>query len=207
MKIIELKNIFKKYGKYTVLNDVNLYFENGLCYMIVGGNGSGKSTLIKIILNLVKPNSGELLISNLSFGYVPEKYTLAEYMTIYDFLIMMGLLRGINKDNLNYKIDELLKYWEIYDYRFKRMKELSKGMMQKVVIIQALIHNPDVYIFDEALNGLDPSMQEKLLSIINCEKKKGKLIIITSHYPKLYSKTVDRIITIENGKVKVDENY
>ena len=174
--------------------------------MIVGGNGAGKSTLIKIILNLVKQNDGEVILHSNSIGYVPEKYLLADYLTIIDFLKLLGKMRGMTEDSLNRRIEELLCYWNIND-KNKKLKELSKGMMQKVVICQALLHNPDIYIFDEALNGLDPQMQEKLLSIINEEKEKGKLIILTSHYPKLYTQTVDEVLIVSNqGLIKNENN-
>ena len=94
----------------------------------------------------------------------------------------------------------------MYSHRNLRMKELSKGMMQKVIIIQAMINNPDLYIFDEALNGLDISMQNKLLEIIDNLKKENKMIIITSHYPKLYERTVDVVLKLEDSKVEVDYN-
>ncbi len=205
MKTIKLENISKKYVHKEVLKDINYTFEEGKCYMIIGSNGSGKSTLIKIILDLVKPDSGKVEMRNYSIGYVPEKYYLAEFLSIETFLMMMGRLRCREENKLKERMEYLLTFWEILGARHKKIKELSKGMMQKVVLIQAMLTNPDVYILDEALNGLDSAMQTKLINFLDKEKEKGKIIIITSHYPKLYQKMVDIVIEIKNGKLEKSE--
>lgn len=196
-----LKNITKKYSKKVILNDINYTFEKNKCYMIVGANGSGKSTLIKIILDLIKPTSGHVLKDDYSIGYVPEKYHLAEFLTVETFLLMMGTLRCKEDEVIRKRIDYFLAFWEIEEARNKKLNQLSKGMMQKIVLIQAMIHNPDILILDEALNGLDVEMQKKLINYISFEKSKGKIIIITSHYPKLYENAIDVYLEIKNGKL------
>lgn len=206
MNTLKVCNVSKKYREKMVLNNVSLEFTTGKCYMIVGANGSGKSTLLKIIVGLIRPSKGIVYKENIKIGYVPEKYKLADYLKIYDYLILLGKVKKIPLEILKEKIDCYLKMWRMYVHRNLKMKELSKGMMQKVIIIQAMLNNPDLYIFDEALNGLDISMQNKLLEMINNLKKENKMIIITSHYPKLYEKTVDVILKIENCKVEVDYN-
>ena len=207
-EIIDLSicNVSKKYKDKVVLDNISLNFERGKCYMIVGANGSGKSTLVKIIIGLVRPTKGHIYKNNIKIGYVPEKYKLADYLKIYDYLLLLGRIKKVPIESLKNKIDYYLKIWKMYSHRNLRMKELSKGMMQKVIIIQAMINNPDLYIFDEALNGLDISMQNKLLEIIDNLKKENKMIIITSHYPKLYERTVDVVLKLEDSKVEVDYN-
>ena len=199
---IELKSIYKNYGKKKILDDINYTFQKNNCYMIVGANGSGKSTLIKIILDLVRPSFGIVIKDECSIGYVPEKYNLAEFLNVETFLMMMGSLRckeeGYIKDRINY----LLAFWEIEDARKKKLSQLSKGMVQKVILIQAMLHDPDVYILDEALNGLDIKMQDRLINYIEKEKKKGKIIIITSHYPKLYENAIDVCLEMKDGKLQ-----
>lgn len=199
---IELKNITKNYGRKKVLDDINYTFKINNCYMIVGANGSGKSTLIKIILDLVRPSFGYVMKGDLSIGYVPEKYNLAEFLNVETFLMMMGSLRCKEEEFLKKRIDYLLSFWEIEEARKKKLSQLSKGMVQKVILIQAMIHDPDVYILDEALNGLDIKMQERLINYIGKEKKKGKIIIITSHYPKLYENAIDIYLEIKDGKLQ-----
>lgn len=199
---IELKNISKTYGKRLILKEINYIFKGNNCYMLVGANGSGKSTLIKIILDLIKPTTGRVIREDYSIGYVPEKYNLADFLTVETFLIMMGSLRCKEEEYLKERINYFLSFWEIEDARNKKLNHLSKGMMQKVVIIQAMLHDPDIYIFDEALNGLDVEMQKKLINYISLEKKKGKIIIITSHYPKLYENAIDVCLEIKDGNLQ-----
>lgn len=202
MSKIKLYNISKSYKNKTVLKDVTIEFNSNNIYMIVGGNGSGKSTLLKIIIGLIKPDYGKVEKDNLIIGYVPERYLLPEYIKIKEYLYILGSIRKVNKNILNKRIDELLKEWELYDVKEYKLKQLSKGMLQKVVILQALIHDPDVYIFDEALNGLDIKMQEKLIKCIYNLKQNNKIIIITSHYPKMYEEFVDIVYEIDNFNLK-----
>ena len=202
MSKIKLYNISKSYKNKTVLKDVTIEFNSNNIYMIVGGNGSGKSTLLKIIIGLIKPDYGKVEKDKLKIGYVPERYLLPEYIKIKEYLYILGSIRKVNKNILNKRIDELLKEWELYDYKEYKLKQLSKGMLQKVVILQALIHDPDVYIFDEALNGLDIKMQEKLIKCIYNLKQDNKIIIITSHYPKMYEEFVDIVYEIDNFNLK-----
>lgn len=202
MSKIKLYNISKSYKNKTVLKDVTIEFNSNNIYMIVGGNGSGKSTLLKIIIGLIKPDYGKVEKDKLKIGYVPERYLLPEYIKIKEYLYILGSIRKVNKNILNKRIDELLKEWELYDVKEYKLKQLSKGMLQKVVILQALIHDPDVYIFDEALNGLDIKMQEKLIKCIYNLKQNNKIIIITSHYPKMYEEFVDIVYEIDNFNLK-----
>ena len=204
MKIVEFVNVTKKYKNKVILDKISLSLEIGKCYMLVGGNGSGKSTLIKLILGLIYPNSGVIIKSNIKIGYVPERYNLPEFIKIDKFI---NLLSDVRKNNI--QVNLLNEYYNIFDLgnnQNLKIKELSKGMLQKTVIIQALINDPDLYIFDEALNGLDPKMQDVLLKIINDLKKKNKTIIITSHYPKLYKESVDIIYEIKSNKIEVKNN-
>ena len=107
----------------------------------------------------------------------------------------MNELKGGAKEEINY----YLNYWDLNDAKNKRLSELSKGMLQKVIITQAFLGEPEVLVFDEALNGLDYLMQKKLLELIKSEKKKGKIVIITSHYQDYYKKVIDKKLVIDNG--------
>lgn len=164
--------------------------------MIVGANGAGKSTLLKIILGFVYPSSG-YVENNLFIGYVPEKITVPPFVKVIDFLNnMCDIKNGNARDVIDY-----LEYWKITDAKDKRLGELSKGMLQKVIITQAFLGSPEVLIFDEALNGLDKEMQKKLLMLIKKEKEKGKIILITSHYQDYYKNVVDKTLVIKEGKL------
>ena len=164
--------------------------------MIVGENGAGKSTLLKIILGLVYSTSGTITKNDLQIGYVPEKMTPPQFISIYDFLLVLNDLKNGKKEDIDY----YLKYWLLDNDKNKKIRELSKGMLQKVIITQAFLGKPDALIFDEALNGLDQDMQRKLLDLIKKEKK-NKIIIITSHYQDYYKDVVDKTLLIKDGKI------
>lgn len=197
MKEIKLLNIYKSYKQKVILNDISIDFEVGKCYLILGENGSGKSTLLKIITKMIYPNKGEVKLNDNKIGYVPDKVILPLNISIKKFLYSFTLLK---KSSL-VKTIMLMKYFDIYEERNKLIKNLSKGMAQKILIIQAFTGDSDVLIFDEALNGLDVNMQNKLIELIKEEKSKNKIIIITSHYPYFYDQLVDVKVTISNGKI------
>lgn len=197
MKTVNLNNVSKSYNGKIVIDSINYDFESGKCYLILGSNGAGKSTLLYLIMNLIYPNVGNVNLNNLCIGYVPDKNILPMNITIYRFL---NIITEIKKDNI-LNVVMLMKYFDIYKEKMKKINQLSKGMIQKILIIQAFIGNPDILIFDEALNGLDVKMQNKLINLINKKKKENKIILITSHYPSYYQDVIDYRLNIENGKI------
>lgn len=197
MKTVNLNNVSKSYNGKIVIDSINYEFESGKCYLILGSNGAGKSTLLYLIMNLIYPNVGNVNLNNLCIGYVPDKNILPMNITIYRFL---KIITEIKKDNI-LNVVMLMKYFDIYKEKMKKINQLSKGMIQKILIIQAFIGNPDILIFDEALNGLDVKMQNKLINLINKKKKENKIILITSHYPSYYQDVIDYRLNIENGKI------
>ena len=201
MKIINIMNLKKKFGKNVVFNEVDFVIESGKSYLLIGENGSGKSTLFKCILGLSSINGGEIKKENIKIGYVPEKMIMPSEMTIYDFLLCLGELKGVEKERLDKKIDYELSKWGLTEKQNNKIKTLSKGMVRKVLIIQAFLDEPDFLIFDEVLNGLDRYMQKLLLETIDNYKANGKSILIATHYPKEYLEIIDEIFEIKNKKV------
>lgn len=203
MKTIETKNLKKSYGfgrsKKDILKNVNLIFEEGKCYLFVGENGCGKTTLLKAILGLIKIK-GTVSVENQEIGYVPDNMIFPEYITLYQFLYNMGLIKEMKPNSIKRTLDILITEWELKEHSNKKIRELSKGMKQKILIIQAMMNNPRIYIFDEVLNGLDSAMQNKLLNFIVMMKKTKKTIIITSHYYDMYKSIANRVISIIDGE-------
>ena len=187
---IEVRNLDKKYRGKKVIDNYSHVFTKGKCIMIMGENGSGKSTLLKIILGLVHKTSGVINNPFKSISYVPEKINLPMNVKVIDFLNVLRDIKNCNKD----KIDYLLDYFEITFAKEYKLRELSKGMMQKVLIIQALMADSCVYVFDEVLNGLDKKMQDKFLKYIDVLKGSGALILITSHYSSIYQDVIDEVV-------------
>jgi len=205
--MIEIKNIYKKFGKLEVLNDVNLTFKKGECIALIGPNGCGKTTLIKSILGMVIPTQGDILVDQKSIlkkykyreqiGYMPQIGRYPDYMTVGQIIEMIKKIR-----NSNQELDEdLIKAFELEKIIDKQMRTLSGGTTQKVSAILAFLFNPEVLILDEPTAGLDPLASEILKDKIIKERAKGKLILITSHLLSELDDMISQIIFMQDGKV------
>lgn len=201
MKIIELLDIDKSYGRHKVLDKVNYAFSSGKCYLLVGENGSGKSTLLKGLLGLISFSSGEIKIQKTRIGYVPEKSVFPEFLSVHHFLFELARIRGLGEKKANEIIAALLEEWALDEFRDCKMGELSKGMRQKTLIIQAFLASPDLYLFDEPMSGLDNRSQKRLVDQMKVLKKAGKTLIVTTHYPQQYEVVADIALMMENGRL------
>lgn len=192
MKIIEINNLQKKYPNFMI--DINEFsFTIGKSYLLLGENGSGKTTLIKLILSLIKPTAGKVVCNTNKIGYAPEHFSLPQFYTVKEFLYNLSLIKNVKFNNhfiYLFKLDEN-----------KKISALSKGMKQKINIIQALIHHPDLYIFDEPINGLDQESQNLFLEIINSLQYLNKTIIITTHFEKYFQNLNLQRLIMNNGKI------
>lgn len=200
--MIKLHNVIKTYKNKLVLDIKEFNFKQGKSYLLVGSNGSGKSTLIKCILNLNKCTSGEIILNSINIGYIPEKIYFPEFLSINSFLNSILSLYNIDIDNN--MIDYYCSLFSI-DKNLK-INNLSKGMKQKVLIIQSLIHDSNLFIFDEPLNGLDSKSQKVFLDIVEMLKVKNNTIIIATHYPLFYGKKFDYNIKIENNGITYENS-
>ncbi|CAM3874644.1 ABC transporter ATP-binding protein [Flavobacterium sinopsychrotolerans] len=205
--MIEIKNIYKKFGKLEVLNDVNLSFKKGECIALIGPNGCGKTTLIKSILGMVIPSKGDILFNEKSIlkefkyreqiGYMPQIGRYPDYMTVGQIIEMIKKIR--NSDQV---LDEdLVHAFQLEKIVDKQMRTLSGGTTQKVSATLAFLFNPEVLILDEPTAGLDPLASEILKEKIIKEKEKGKLILITSHLLSELDDLITQIIYMQDGTV------
>ncbi|TDE03026.1 ABC transporter ATP-binding protein [Flavobacterium sandaracinum] len=205
--MIEIKKIYKKFGKLEVLNDVNLSFKKGECIALIGPNGCGKTTLIKSILGMVIPSKGDILFNEKSIlkefkyreqiGYMPQIGRYPDYMTVGQIIEMIKKIR--NSDQV---LDEdLVHAFQLEKIVDKQMRTLSGGTTQKVSATLAFLFNPEVLILDEPTAGLDPLASEILKEKIIKEKEKGKLILITSHLLSELDDLITQIIYMQDGTV------
>ncbi len=200
--MIEINNLVKKYQSKTIIDIDHYVFENNTCYLIVGSNGSGKTTLIKTLVGIIIPTSGIIEIDNV-ISYVPEKFYYPESCKVKHLLEAFGYLYDIKKEDISNMIDRHCQKWKID--KNKTINQLSKGMQQKVLLIQALMYNAPIFIFDEPLNGLDAVSQSDFLMAINELRSLNKIIIIATHYPEYYHNCYDVKLILIDGTL-INEN-
>jgi Cu-processing system ATP-binding protein len=205
--MITIKNITKQFGKLKVLDDVSTTCEKGECIALIGPNGCGKTTLIKSILGMVVPDKGSITFKGMNIrnnwryrdeiGYMPQIGRYPDNMTIGQVIEMTRDIR--NKDIA--ADEDLIKAFSIQNLQNKRMRTLSGGTIQKVSAALAFMFNPSVLILDEPTAGLDPVASELLKEKIIAEKRKGKLVLITSHILSDLDDLVTRIIYMQEGRL------
>ncbi len=208
MDKIEIKNVSKAYGSVKAVDNFSVNIQEGKIHGILGPNGAGKTTTIRMLLNIISPDSGEILIDGKPFeeemknriGYLPEERGLYRKLKVKDTLCFFGELKGM-------KPKEALKEAEIWiekiglkDWFNRKIEELSKGMQQKIQFVSSIIHSPEIIIFDEPFSGLDPLNTEILLDIMLEMKRKGSTILFSTHILEHAEKLVDNVTLIKNGK-------
>lgn len=192
--MIAIKDLRKTYRGQEVLNIPAYNFQSGLCYLLVAENGAGKTTLFKCILKIAT-YKGSIECGSSKIGYIPEKMYFPEFGTVGFFLTKLTeLYNGMN--------DKIASYCRLFDLDMKKkLHKLSKGMMQKTVIIQALLSNADIYLFDEPLSGLDKKAREIFLKMVSFLIKENKTIIIATHYPFFYKGIPFKKVNLKEGMI------
>lgn len=193
MNKLIIKKLTKKYGKTVVFQDLSCQLDSKEYNFLVGPNGTGKSTLIKCLLGYLN-YQGEVIKDNLNFSYAPDKISLPEYINVYNLLLLLVINRKINLKEADKKINQMLKNFSIEKYKYTPIYKLSKGTRQKVILIQCLISNSDVYIFDEPLNGLDLVSKGVFMVEIKKLKQLDKIIVISTHNINDYKFRNKRVI-------------
>jgi Cu-processing system ATP-binding protein len=205
--MIEVNNISKSFGRLQVLNRVNLSCQKGQCIALIGPNGCGKTTLIKTILGMVLPTEGDIKFTGKSIakdfqyrkhiGYMPQIGRYPDNMKIGQIIEMIKEIRTSDTHD-----EELLEQFKLRELFNKRMSTLSGGTTQKVSATLAFLFNPQVLILDEPTAGLDPLASEILKEKIILERKKGKLILITSHLLSELDELISQIVFMQDGSLK-----
>ncbi|WP_457623212.1 ABC transporter ATP-binding protein [Persephonella sp.] len=207
--MVEIKDLFKRFGRTEVLKGINLTIRKGKVTAVLGPNGSGKTTLIKTILGLVIPNSGKILVNGKNIkndynyrkiiGYMPQQAVFPEDLTVREVVKMLMDVRG---KGYNPKIlKSFVNGFDLDRYYSKKIRTLSGGTKQKINALTAFMFDPEIFILDEPTVGLDPISSSFLKDKIRDEVEKGKLVIITSHIMGEVEEIADDLVFILEGKV------
>ena len=206
--VLELKNIEKSFGNKKVLTGVSFKAEGGKAFGLLGRNGAGKTTSIRILMNVFPANSGEVLIdgqpidySKIGIGYLPEERGLYPKKIIIDQLTYFAELKGMSRKAAVQSIDYWLERLGMTEYRNKKLETLSKGNQQKIQLITALAHDPDIVILDEPFSGLDPVNAMLLKDVVKEQIANGKIVLFSSHQMSYIEEFCDSIAILNNGVV------
>ena len=206
--ILELRNIEKSFGEKKVLTGVSFKAEGGKAFGLLGRNGAGKTTSIRILMDVFPANSGEVLIdgqpidyNKIDIGYLPEERGLYPKKIIIDQLTYFAELKGMSHKEAVKSIDYWLERLGMTEYRNKKLETLSKGNQQKIQLITALAHNPDIVILDEPFSGLDPVNAMLLKDVVKEQITRGKIVLFSSHQMSYIEEFCDSIAILNNGVV------
>jgi ABC-2 type transport system ATP-binding protein len=206
--MLEVKNISKSFFRKVALDDVSVTVNAGEIFGLLGPNGAGKTTLIRVINQIIEPDSGHVRFmgdlmtrKHLSeIGYLPEERGLYRSMTVQDHAIFLGRLRGLSTVDVNKQLDYWFDKFGMNDWRKKRIEELSKGMAQKVQFVCTVLHEPKLLILDEPFSGFDPINVELIKQELIEMKAKGKTIILSTHNMRSVEEICDRAALIHQSK-------
>ena len=208
--VLELRNIDKSFGEKEVLKGVSFTAEGGKAFGLLGRNGAGKTTSIRILMNVFPANGGEVLIDGkpidydkIGIGYLPEERGLYPKKIIIDQLVYFAELKGMSAKDAVKAVDYWLSRLGMSEYRNKRLDTLSKGNQQKIQLITALAHDPDIVILDEPFSGLDPVNAMLLKDVVKEQIAKGKIVLFSSHQMSYIEEFCDSIAIINAGKVAI----
>ena len=211
--MINVKNLTKKYRDFYAVKDVSFDIQKGEIFAFLGPNGAGKSTTIKMLTTLLTPTSGEILINKIDpqknsletrkqFGIVFQDPSLDDELTAFENLEFHGALYNIDKQTRRHKIEELLKFVELWDRRDDLVKNFSGGMKRRLEIARGLLHIPKILFLDEPTLGLDPQTRNHIWSYLkNLNDKQQLTIFFTTHYLEEAEKIADKIAIIDHGKI------
>lgn len=214
MSVIELQNVFKAFGKTKAVNDVSFEVTKGRIFGLLGPNGAGKTTTIRMINYILTPDSGKVTINGIEaspetqkmIGYMPEERGLYKKMKVFDQLMYLTQLKGMDATEAKKAINYWLERFGASDWKKKEVGELSKGMSQKIQFIATIAHDPDIYIFDEPFSGLDPINSETLKEIIIELRDSGKTILFSTHRMEQVEQMCDDICLFNQGQAVLTGN-
>lgn len=221
MSAIKIENLRKIYkgnkGSKEVLHGLNLEVPKGEFLGLLGSNGAGKTTTISCITGISEPTSGKIKVfghdvvedyknARGKIGLSPQEFNIDIFQTVEEVLYYQAGFFGITGENRKQKIEEMLNVFELQEHRSKKFQFLSGGLKRRTIVAKALIHNPDIIILDEPTAGVDVETRLAIWKYLKELHKKGKTIILTSHYLEEIEEMCERVVIIKDGNIVYDEN-
>lgn len=207
---IRTEGLQKVFGNKTAVRNLSLTVNRGEIFGFLGPNGAGKSTSIKMLLGLIRPTGGDASVLGFPcgnveirrrIGFLPENFRFSDWMTPTELLELHGRLCGVPRSVLSQRIPELIDLVGLSPHRDKRLEAYSKGMLQRIGLAQALIHEPDLIFLDEPTSGLDPMGRRLVRDIIRSQRDRGATVFLNSHLLSEIEITCDRVCFIREGEV------
>ena len=201
-------SINKSFGQLHVIKDLSMEVREGSIFGFLGANGAGKTTTMRMILDIIRPDSGRITwngqdvreVPRRNWGYLPEERGLYPKVSVEDQLVFLARLNGLSKSSAHKNLDEWLERFQITEYRKKKVEELSKGNQQKIQFLASIVHDPQILIMDEPFSGLDPVnaivLKEALLEMRN----RGKTLIFSTHQLEQVEELCEDILIINKGQ-------
>lgn len=210
--MLKIDHVTKYYGTLKAVDDLSFSVKPGEIFGLLGVNGAGKTTTFRMIMGLLDPTEGSITLDGKpidysvtdKIGFLTEERSLLTKMTVLEQVIYYGTLKGMTKEDIVNRLDELLKKFNISEYKHKKIKELSKGNQQKIQFITAIINNPKLLILDEPFSGLDPFNVELFKEEIIRMANEGSMIIFSSHRMEHVELFCKKIVIILKGKTVLE---
>ena len=215
--MLKVQELTKYFGRRIAVDRVEFEINPGEIVGYLGPNGAGKSTTVKMLVGMLKPSRGQILLNGrpiqndledfkMRIGYVPEEAVLYSHLSGYEYLQLVGRLRGLNENEMILKIDALLKLCLLSPYRHSPIVSYSKGMKQKIMMLAALLHNPEILILDEPFSGLDVSSVLVFRTLLKSLAASGRTILFSSHILEVIEKICDRVLIIHASRLVADDS-
>ncbi len=208
MHVVEVEGVSKSFGETDVIRDISFSVEQGEIFGLLGPNGAGKTTLIRMLLDIIRPDSGDIRVFGASLdpagkdliGYLPEERGLYRKTKLVDMLVYLAQLKNVSRKQARENAESLLRSLGLYEHRGKKVEELSKGMQQKIQFLSSIIHYPDLVVLDEPFSGLDPVSTKTVKDMILDYRNAGKTVILSTHMMEQAQTLCDRILVVDRGR-------
>lgn len=210
--MIEFQNVSKAYGATQALKDLNLSIQEGQIVGLIGHNGAGKSTTIKSLVSVINPTSGTIRVDGFDLashrlrikqkiGYVADSPDLFLRLTAQEFWDLVAASYGLNRQDYENRLVDLLGLFDFADHRYEVIETFSHGMRQKVFVIGALLSDPDIWVLDEPMTGLDPQAAFDLKQLMRAHADKGKTVLFSTHVLEVAEQLCDRLAILKKGEL------